>query len=59
MELYIQVSFWVGGVALFLRCFVLALCPYPRDVSANSDIAGAIVSVPFLLWAAYLLWGAA
>jgi hypothetical protein len=40
----------------FGRCLCIAVCDYPREASIGADIASAIFYIPFVLWAAYLIW---
>lgn len=58
MGTYILVSFWIMFVVGILKVFVLAFSEYPRkmEYSLGLDVASLIEKIPFLLWAAYLLW---
>lgn len=57
METYILVSFWIGAVSIFLRCVLLSVGKYPREITFGMDVGGVLVSLPFLIWAGILLWG--
>jgi hypothetical protein len=58
MELYVTVSFWIGVVGFALRGLTMCVTKYPRNVeySVGMDSFILIVSMGFLIWAAYLLY---
>ena len=56
MELFIKVNFWLYVVGLILRIIVLGYADYPRKIEKGSDVVGIIIVIPFLMWAAHLLW---
>jgi hypothetical protein len=57
MELFIKVYFWIAAVGFVIRLLGLGFASYPREVSKGCDAVSAIISIPFLLWSAILLWG--
>jgi hypothetical protein len=57
MELFIKVYFWISLVGIVLRVFLVGYADYPRKTSRGSDAVCLLLSIPFLAWAAYLVWG--
>jgi len=59
MRTYILVNFCLAAFSFIVRIIVLAADEYPRaskPKSTGSDAAHILIMVPFLLWAAFLLW---
>lgn len=57
MLLFIKVMFWVGLVGEVLRLFMLGNGTYPRQVTRAGDSINSMENIPFVVWAAYLIWG--
>jgi len=59
MHTYILVSFWLTLIGLILRAIIVSVSEYPRkeQISLGAELMRFIVNIPFMLWAAYLLWG--
>jgi len=57
---FILVFFWVSFVGLLYRFYLMVGSTYPRTktISLGHDTASTIENLGWLLWAAYLLWGA-
>lgn len=60
MRTYIFVSFISGVIAVTARGFWLAYADYPRmsESSRGSDVFFLFVTIGFMAWSAWLLWGA-
>jgi hypothetical protein len=56
MELFIKVYFWLAALTFVLRAMVLGFGEYPRKIYKKTDTISTIIGVPFLVWAACLLW---
>ena len=56
MELFIKVNLWLYVVGLILRIITLGCADYPREIKKGADVVGTIIVIPFLMWAAHLLW---
>lgn len=57
MLLFLKVYFWVAVVVTVLRFITLGFSPYPREISRGADAISLLISLPFIAWAAYLVWG--
>ena len=59
METYVTVSFWMMIVALIIRLLVLSVASYPRteEKTIGGDIVTIIISIGFIVWAGFLLYG--
>lgn len=57
MHAYLMTSFVIGVIANIVRLATLANANYPRIVkwTRAQDVAGLVVSLGFMLWAAWLL----
>jgi hypothetical protein len=57
METYIQVSMWLGVVAVALRLFLLGIghYPYMQEHTTGSAVFNIIISTAFIVWAWTLL----
>jgi len=56
MELFIKVYFWISIVAFVVRIICISGDAYPRKITKTVDVIATIISMPFLLWAACLVW---
>jgi len=56
MELFVKVVFWLLGISVVLKCLCLGLLDYPRKTNRLLDLMDLLIALPFLLWAAVLLW---
>lgn len=57
MRTYVEWSFWLNAVGIALTVLSLAVSD---DIKKRVDgVVRLVLSAPFALWAAYLLWGAA
>ena len=57
MLLFVKVMFWVGLVGEIIRLYLLGNGKYPRETSRAMDSINSMVNIPFVVWAAYLIWG--
>jgi len=59
METFVLVIFWLSLTGFFLIGLTMAFSDYPRnqEFKLQFDIARLILKIPFLIWAAYILWG--
>ena len=56
MSDFITVYFWLALISILLRVVTLGWGDYPREISRGIEAASIILSLPFVAWAAYLLW---
>lgn len=58
METFILVYFWILLTRIVIRILMVAGEEYPRKVkyTLGSDVASLMIWIPFMFWAAYLLW---
>lgn len=59
MEQFIKAFFWIAIIGEIIRILLIGYSPYPRKIDKDADIISAIISIPFLIWSAILLWGVA
>jgi len=57
MELFVEVYFWIVIVRVVLGLLCLGYSKYPRETSRGTEAISLMTALPFLAWAAYLLWG--
>lgn len=59
MELYIQVSFWMGLIALILNLLVLMAADFPivKKETIGLKTAQVFIGSAFVVWAGFLLYG--
>ena len=58
METYIQVSFWIGVVALVVNMMLLAGVKYPKQKTETlgEKVVQILIGSGFLVWAGCLLF---
>tara|TARA_R110002126_G_C10105849_1_gene466726 strand:- start:235 stop:417 length:183 start_codon:yes stop_codon:yes gene_type:complete len=58
MELYIQVSFWMGIFALVVNMISIAVIDYPKSKveTLGQKIFQILICSGFLVWAGFLLF---
>jgi hypothetical protein len=59
METYIQVSFWLGIVALVINMLLIAAVDYPKPKveTLGQKIFQIIIGGAFVVWSGFLLFG--
>jgi len=57
MELFIKVWFYIACVGLILRMIMLGIGEFPRETARSTEAISILIVLPFLFWAAVLLWG--
>ena len=59
MEIFVLVSFWLYVIAFILISIMAGTSKYPRkqEFSLGFDLSRTLLRLPFIMWAAYLLWG--
>jgi hypothetical protein len=59
METYIQVSFWIGIVALVINMLLIAAVDYPKSKveTLGQKIFQIIIGGAFVVWSGFLLFG--
>jgi len=56
MELFIKVYFWLAIISVVLRFICIGYVDYPRETSRGTDTISLMMALPFVAWAAYLIW---
>jgi len=58
MVLFLKVYFWIGVVSLLTKIVVIGVGEFPRkrEDSLGFYISVVLLQLPFVLWAAYLIW---
>lgn len=56
MELFVKAIFLFTVFGFVARIMCIGFLPYPRTVDKGTDAVSAILSIPFLIWAAVLIW---
>jgi len=56
MEFFIKVYFWIALISIVLRFINLGYTDYPRKIERGTDAIGLMLSIPFVIWALYLIW---
>lgn len=59
IETYLTFAFWVGVIAIILRCLIIAMATYPRGTrtTLGSDLISLMVSIACLVWVVCLRSG--
>lgn len=58
MELYIQVAFWLGVLAMVINIFTLMCAEFPiiKKETLGLKVGQVLISSGFLVWAGFLLF---
>jgi hypothetical protein len=58
MRTYIMFAFWISASSFVIRSIEVGCrtYPYQKRVTMGQEVAILLLSIPLLLWAAYLLW---
>ena len=58
MQTFIKVYFWMVVFGMVINSLIIATAKFPRveEHGIGYYIARVLTSVPFALWAAYLIW---
>jgi hypothetical protein len=59
MQLYVQVSFWLGLIVTLIRLIEMGVIEWPQErkpKSLGQQVAEMIIGIVIMLWAGWLLW---
>jgi hypothetical protein len=56
MTTFATTVFWIWLVAFVLKVRCISACDYPRTITRQSDIGSALLAIPLLMWAAYVVF---